>query len=167
MLRYIMRASLFAVCLSANAHENHHHSTSAPSRPAAEVVVPNPSEKLIFDSINSAYENGIRPIFEKKCMDCHCSTGRQMPPYYNWPIAHQLIDSDIAEAREHLVLENGFPFGGHSTPKEDLTAIRNEIQEGEMPPLLYRLMHKDSLLTNGEKTIVIKWIDESLGKLAP
>ena len=141
--------------LSGFPHEEKHHNISNPSK----------NEKVLQEaalySINSDYLKRVRPIFEKKCFDCH-SSQTQYPWYHMLPGIKQLIDADIKEGGKHLQMDGDFPFKGHGAPIEDLSAIQKTIEKEEMPPLLYRLMHRDSKPTEQEKSIILDWVNKSL-----
>jgi hypothetical protein len=76
-----------------------------------------------------------------------------------------MIDSDIAEARKHLDMSDGFPFGGHGKPADDLVAISEEVLEGEMPPMSYRFMHWSAKPTDSERDSIVAWVERSLASL--
>ena len=120
------------------------------------------SETEIFNNINSAYEKNVKPIFEAKCFACHSSAPIKYPFYYNWPIAHQIMENDTNEAKIHINMDKGFPFGGHGTPEEDLEAVAKSAMAGSMPPLRYKIMHWGSGLTAEESKIVIQWAEDGL-----
>jgi hypothetical protein len=111
-------------------------------------------------AINELYLKNIKPIFQKSCFDCH-SDQTFFPWYYTFPPAKWLIDRDIAEAKMHLDLSNDFPFKGHGTMAEDLEAIKEDIEEGEMPPFSYLLMHGEARLSATDKKAILAWIQES------
>ena len=100
-------------------------------------------------------------ILKRSCYDCH-SNHTDYPWYAKLPGAKQLIDSDIAEAKEHLDMSKDFPFSGHASPLEDLEAIDKEVRDGEMPPFRYRFMHPSSKLTGQESKVVSEWVKNSL-----
>src|SRR5665213_757062 len=89
----ILSTLIFSI--SAFAHEGHHHE---PHESIDKTARASDAEKKIFENINANYETKIKQIFESKCMACH-STKTTYPSYYNWPIAHQLIDHDTHEAK--------------------------------------------------------------------
>jgi RNA polymerase subunit RPABC4/transcription elongation factor Spt4 len=152
-----------AVLLSASAfaHEGHHHGSHSKAAKSSGL---NLALTKAYDEINFDYAKSIKPIFENKCAACH-STEVSAPWYGSVPIINWIIESDRSEAKEHLEISKGFPFAGHGTPEEDLDAIKKEVEEGSMPPTLYRWMHSDSKITSSEKTLILKWIDSSKGKL--
>lgn len=113
-----------------------------------------------FRRIDMIYKTSVKPIFEKKCIDCHSSMTRH-PWYHKIPGIKGFIDDDIIEGKKHLDITEGFPFRGHGTPKEDLEAIKEVTQTGSMPPFRYKVLHPFSGLTKEEKATVLEWIQES------
>jgi hypothetical protein len=150
---------MFTVCvmllytIHSFAHTNHHESSAA-----AEVQATD--DKQLLEQINLNYQKNVKTIFQKKCMTCHTSQ-TEYPFFYHWPIAKKIIDDDVAESKKHLDMTNGFPFGGHGNPVEDLEAIKKSVFDGSMPPLRYRMMHWGSGLTKSEIDLIIDWVNES------
>jgi uncharacterized membrane protein len=122
------------------------------------------ANKVSHEEINKNYLRYVKPIFQKKCFDCH-SSQTKYPWYFKLPIVKQWIENDIAEAREHIDMDADFPFKGHGSPLEDLKAMEQVIRDDSMPPLSYRMMHSRSGLTEDEKTTVRQWIESSLTSL--
>lgn len=145
-------------CEMASAHNGHHHSAEA-EQPAVKS-----GPEAAFAEINRGYEEKIKPLFAKSCFDCH-SQDVHYPWYYKIPGARQLIDNDIAEAREHLDFTGGFPFKGHGEPVEDLEAIRDAVKDGSMPPFRYRLMHSGATLNEQDRQVILQWVEESLAAI--
>lgn len=113
-----------------------------------------------LEQINQEYILSVRPIFAKRCFDCHAGN-TQYPWYYKIPGAKQLIDSDIKEAKKHLDMSNDFPFGGHGDPKEDLSVVRESIEKNTMPPFRYQIMHLGSRITEEEEKVIFEWLEKS------
>ena len=153
-----MEKVIFVLLFSANAlaHQGEDHSMHKEK----EVIV----SKNKLDLINESYKEKVSSIFESKCMDCHGAL-QKMPWYHSLPFAKSIMNEDMSEAKVHLDMRNGFPFQGHGTPKEDLKAISKVIEENEMPPLRYKLMHWSSVITKTEADIIQRWVDDSLIKL--
>ena len=118
----------------------------------------------VFVSIDAGFDR-LTPIFENSCFNCH-SDKTDYPWYHSLPIARQIIDDDIKDARRHLDMSDGFPFGGHAGPADDLQAIKDEVDEGDMPPLQYRLMHWHAKPSSAQADSIRAWVDSSLAKLA-
>ena len=53
----------------------------------------------------------------------------------------------------------------HATPIEDLDAIKKEIEDGDMPPLVYRLMHRETAVQPDEKRLIFDWVDWAKAQL--
>ncbi len=115
--------------------------------------------------INEDYVGTVKPIFQKSCFDCHSQSPR-LPWYYSIPLIHGMLNQDMHEAKQHLDMTNDFPFGGHGRPDEDLKAIRDSIVDKSMPPLSYRLMHREANLSESDRQAIMDWIARS-EKIAP
>jgi hypothetical protein len=152
-------AILLLLSGEASAHEGMHHGEI----PHKKEVIKDDS-RITFERINTEYNKAVKPIFEVKCFACHAQ-GVATPWYGEVPLVKNLIRSDMVEAKEHMDMTKGFPFGGHGTPLEDLEAIQNTLAKGEMPPLRYRLIHWSSSVSENELQIVKSWIQHGIQEL--
>ena len=118
----------------------------------------------IYELINSSYIADVKPIFEKKCFDCH-SNATKFPWYYKIPGFKQMIDYDIKKAKKHIDMSKDFPFISHTTPLKDLESLREVVIENDMPPLRYIIAHWDARLSKSERETIVKWSEESISKL--
>lgn len=94
-------------------------------------------------------------ILRKACYDCH-SNQTKWPWYSSIAPASWLLVSDVKEGREELNFTtwNRYPAKKLATlPKK----IQEEVQEGEMPPLPYRLLHPEARLSAEEKDQIRDW----------
>lgn len=160
-MNLILMTVLFFAPLHVFAHEGHEHKVETHDEKLRDA----PSElQAVYYQIDQSYQKQVAAIFKSKCMNCH-SSNTDYPFYYSWPLAYQLIQHDVLEANEHIGMDQGFPFAGHGTPREDLKAIREEIDEGDMPPLRYKILHWSSGITKKEKSAILAWVKESLDRL--
>ena len=107
-----------------------------------------PMKKM--ELINLSYLKNVKPIFQKKCLDCH-GVGNPLPWYAKIPGPKQLIINDIKEAKQYMDMTNDFPFSGHGTPEDDLKALAETVKEGSMPLFRYKIMHWRSSLNENDK----------------
>ena len=103
----------------------------------------------------------VKPIFETACFDCH-SGNTDFPWYAKIPGIKQLLNGHVADACEEMDMTDGFPFKGKEKPLDLLKKIREEVDEGEMPLLSYRLMHWSAWLSGAEKDSIYMWVDTSV-----
>lgn len=163
--RWILAAVLTILNQPGWSHEKHGKGKAgtpmpqAPVKPESKAAAPEPIE-LKLKRINELYVKDVRPIFQQKCAPCH-SAGSPLPWYSGLPVAKQIIQKDIREAREHIDMTRDFPFGGHGTPESDLDALEQSLEKGIMPPLRYRVMHPGSGVTAQELARIRSWIRES------
>lgn len=160
-----------AVPALAHKGEEHGHGGAAaapvdqPVAPPTGQPVAAPADTTALNVINNRYLRDVRPIFKRACFNCHSEQVRY-PSYYVIPGVRQLIDWDIREAREHMDMNADFPFKGHGTPLKDLKAILEEVKEGGMPPIYYKVLHWKERLTDDEALIIQRWATEGI-KLLP
>jgi len=97
----------------------------------------------------------VRAVLKTSCYDCHSNETRW--PWYSrvapvsWLIAH-----DVEEAREHLNLSR---WGTYDPARQEKLAedMWKEVEDGEMPLLVYRLGHRDAALSDANKATLRDW----------
>jgi len=94
-----------------------------------------------------------KELFNRACKDCH-SNNTTWPNYANYAPVSWLVTHDVNEGREHFNIS--YPVKA-KTIKEAI----EEIEEGYMPPLPYKLIHKDAKLTKSEKEALIQGLKKS------
>lgn len=114
-------------------------------------------------AINQDYIARVKPIFEQKCLMCH-GTPHTLPLYARVYPSKWLVDHDIEEARDEADMRYDFPWRANTSVKKhrhDLSEVAETIEEAEMPPLIYKVMHWDSGVTANEKEIILDWVKKS------
>jgi hypothetical protein len=105
---------------------------------------------------SESYDRRIRGILQPKCYDCHGVVAR-IPLYAKVPPVSMLVEEDIEHAKKDFNMSAGFPFTGKKDFLEDLHELEEVVEDGEMPPLVYKTMHWKSGLTAEEKEKVLAW----------
>lgn len=160
--------------LSAGAHGSESHDTPA-AADSLQVLVDADSTtqvtlaefQLALDSVYSGIAGtyrGIHPILKNSCYDCH-SDQTVYPWYHSVPGIGGMIDHDIEEAKKHLDMSDGFPFGGHASQIGQLREIRKEIEKDGMPLRYYRWMHWGTAVEGARRDSLFNWIDSSVAKI--
>jgi len=93
-----------------------------------------------------------RELARRACFDCH-SNQTVWPWYAGIAPVSWLIYNDVVEGRGKL---NFSDWLGGRREGEKAGEIRKEIEEGEMPPIQYRLAHPGARLSGEEKGLLIK-----------
>lgn len=105
----------------------------------------------------------IQAVLKHDCYSCHSNTTKW--PWYSHvaPISW-LIASDVHGARHHL---NFTDWDALSTrrKRDRLDGIKEELQDDDMPPLQYRLMHPSSVPTAAQKQQIYQWSDDFAAQL--
>ena len=151
--------ALFPILVCAHGEISHKNEITETKK--ATMQPSNMMKTMIYSEINKTYITDIKPIFEKKCFDCHAELNNA-PWYYKVPGVKQMMDKDIREAKEHIDMRKDFPFISHESPLDDLKSIKKIGIEGGMPPLRYILGHWDSRLTDTEKKKLVEWASKSI-----
>ena len=121
------------------------------------------AQQALLFSIDSVYAliaesyKTVEPMLKNSCFDCHTSQ-TVFPWYHSLPLIGGWMDGHLEDAREHLDLDKGFPFGGHATQLEQLDEIKKVIEEGEMPIFSYRIMHWGKLIEGEKRDTLFEWI---------
>jgi hypothetical protein len=97
----------------------------------------------------------VQALLRRACYDCH-SHETVWPAYARIAPASWLVASDVAEGREKLDFSRW-----KALDAKGLAALAKklpeEVGEGEMPPLTYRLVHPHARLTDAEKATLMGW----------
>ena len=90
-----------------------------------------------------------RALAKRACFDCHSNETR-WPWYSNIAPISWLVYLDTINGRSHL------NFSEWNTQGGDLQEAIEAIQEGEMPPFYYAIMHPEARLSAAEKQALIE-----------
>lgn len=132
-----------------------------PSERNQNTIVP----KTDFMKVNNVPKN-INIMLQTSCYDCHSKN--TVYPWYNkiQPVAW-FLESHINEGKKEL---NFNEYGNYSIRKQKskLKAITSQIKSDDMPLSSYTIIHKNAILTKGNKVVLINWLqqlNDSLSKI--
>lgn len=119
------------------------------------------SENDITTKIETSAD--VKQILAVACNDCHSNNTRY--PWYaevmpvGWWINHH-----VEEGKQHL---NFSEAGVYSYKKlnHKLEELEEEVEKGRMPPDNYTSIHKDAILTDAQKQLLIDWAREGRKQL--
>lgn len=98
-----------------------------------------------------------RALAARACMDCH-SNETVWPWYSNIAPVSWLVQHDVDEARQRL---NFSEWGQRRQETDEIYAV---INQGDMPPLQFLIMHPEARLTAAEKQTLIQGFKATLGQ---
>ena len=115
--------------------------------------VPDRAEAPLFSGANIPLS--VAGIFGHACIDCH-SENTQWPWYSRLAPASWLVESDVKRARKRM---NFSRWDSLDTGEKRflLTAIATVIENREMPPRRYVMLHPGAALSADESVEVIEW----------
>jgi heme-binding protein len=102
-------------------------------------------------------------VFDHACFNCHSEKTR-WPWYSNVAPVSWLVENDVKRARKHLNLSRWDSLD----PAEQrllLTAIATVIENREMPPHRYIVLHPEAKLSVDDAVQVIEWTREERRRL--
>ncbi|AOW08943.1 heme-binding domain-containing protein [Flavobacterium gilvum] len=99
----------------------------------------------------------VETILRNSCYDCH-SNNTNYPWYSNIQPVRFFLENHIQNGKKDLNFDE---FGTYSKRKQNskLKAISKQIKLNEMPLRSYTLIHKNAMLSTGQKQEVINWIN--------
>jgi hypothetical protein len=96
------------------------------------------------------------PILKRACGDCH-SSETAWPWYSHVAPVSWLVADDVNVGRSHINFQDWEAQENQKEAVEHLTLICKEVREKGMPPLTYRIMHKDSRLSEEDIATICVW----------
>jgi len=97
-----------------------------------------------------------RALAASACFDCH-SNQTNWPWYSNVAPASWLIQRDVDGGRQELNLSEW------DRPQPHADHAAEVVQEGEMPPFQYRLLHPGARLSSTERQALIQGLEAMFG----
>jgi mono/diheme cytochrome c family protein len=96
-----------------------------------------------------------RELAKRACFDCH-SNETEWPAYASLAPASWLVQRDVDEARAVL------NFSEWTRPQEEAEDAPEEVREGEMPPVAYKLVHAHARLNAAERDRLVQGLAKTL-----
>jgi hypothetical protein len=121
----------------------------------------NQNKQVLLTDISKSVTipDSVQSILTNACYDCH-SNNTNYPWYVNIQPTGWLMAKHINQGKEEL---NFSEFGNYSPRRQisKLNGIANSIEDDIMPLPSYRFMHKNARLSENEKSLVIRWIQNT------
>jgi len=107
---------------------------------------------MMVNKVPSKIENQLK----ESCYDCH-SNNTVYPWYSKVQPAAWFLEDHIKEGKEELNFNEWSDYSDRRK-KSKLRSIIKQIESGEMPMDSYTLIHKDAILSENDKKVVIAFI---------
>jgi hypothetical protein len=126
----------------------------------------NNNTTVLADDMNVIYPipDSVHHVLERACFDCH-SNNTRYPWYFNIQPVAWWMGGHIDDGKKEL---NFSEFGKRTLPKraKKLGKLAKEVEEGGMPLDSYTWIHKDAVLTDQEKKMIIDWANNLSAQIA-
>ncbi len=107
----------------------------------------------------------IAALLQSACYDCHSDETR-WPWYSHIAPVSWLVADDVTRGRERLNFSD-WPRALPERAAKRLERISEEVDDKEMPPAKYTLLHPEARLTAGQRQQLIHWADQEAARLKP
>ena len=101
-----------------------------------------------------------RILAQKACFDCH-SNETVWPAYANVAPVSWLVQRDVDEGRAML------NFSEWQRPQDEAGEAAKAVEEGEMPPAQYLLMHSAAKLSAADRDRLVQGLVRTVGPSSP
>jgi len=98
-------------------------------------------------------------VLERACYDCH-SNETVWPAYSRIAPISWFVADHVHEAREDVNYSTWDRYTGEKLA-ELLEETWEEVEEGEMPPKSYLLLHSDAQLSDADRALIRSWAGSS------
>jgi hypothetical protein len=100
----------------------------------------------------------VKAILRRACYDCH-SNETEWPWYARIAPVSWFIARDVHKGRTELNFSTWNQYSTQQRVKK-LRESWQEVAVGEMPPWLYRPIHRDARLTAEDRALLLQWARE-------
>lgn len=105
----------------------------------------------------------VAALLRASCYDCH-SNETKWPWYSHVAPVSWLVVSDVNDGRRKLNFSD-WPQQYPDRAARRLDAINEMLDDKEMPPAKYTLIHKDARLSDADRKMLADWADAQSGKV--
>lgn len=101
----------------------------------------------------------VQSVLKNACYDCH-SNNTHYPWYAYVQPVRLFLDKHVRDGKEEL---NFSEYGGYSTKKQfnKFRSIAEAVENQTMPLKSYRFMHAAAKLTETERGMILKWVEDT------
>jgi mono/diheme cytochrome c family protein len=130
-----------------------------------QMPVPPSATDLAITQIRASFEQNIKPLVQRGCMDCHDSMAKPDGWIGQLPVIKQIEEKHIVDASARIDFSQ--PYPNWSKQSEDpvfyLNEIQTALQNGSMPPSDYKILHEHDggILKPTETQTILTWVTQS------
>jgi len=125
----------------------------------------NVGEEIASNQINAVQQvpEDVQQILKISCYDCHSNTTRY-PWYENIQPVAWFLNDHIVEGKKEINFSIFATYPAYRRYKK-FKEIQKQIKEDEMPLFSYTIIHRDAVLSAGQKSTLINWAGNAMKEM--
>ncbi len=125
----------------------------------------NVGEEIASNQINAVQQvpEDVQQILKISCYDCHSNTTRY-PWYENIQPVAWFLNDHIVEGKKEINFSIFATYPAYRRYKK-FKEIQKQIKEDEMPLFSYTIIHRDAVLSAGQKSTLINWTANAMKEM--
>jgi Haem-binding domain len=124
----------------------------------AQFMQPMSGNSPVKDELNAPSQ--ILTTLRHSCFDCHSNETR-WPWYSRLPPVSWLVAHDVARGRQELNYSEWNSYFPQTRTRK-LQWMERALRTEKMPPMIYRIIHPESRLSDADRDALINWIETQL-----
>tara|TARA_R110002072_G_scaffold534_2_gene3516 strand:- start:50612 stop:51019 length:408 start_codon:yes stop_codon:yes gene_type:complete len=124
----------------------------------------------LFVSISNVYsmteyQDKVKPLIQKNCLSCHGNYYLETW-YRELPIAKQIINYHIQDAKKHLDMRDDSFFKSKGSQSDIYWSIAKSIESKRMPPNYFSIFHSNLKFNEKDQLFLINWFKKKSKELS-
>jgi Haem-binding domain len=109
----------------------------------------------------------VKETLRRACYDCHSNQTR-WPWYGDFAPVSWLVHHDVSEGRRRLNFSTWAAYADDpGTKAQKLAEIARFVEDGDMAPWYYRLLHPEAHLDDAQRRLISRWVKAETASLPP
>jgi mono/diheme cytochrome c family protein len=104
----------------------------------------------------------VASALRRACYDCHSDETR-WPWYSRVPLISRLVANEVESGRRQVNFSQWSSYYP-ATRRRKLQWIGRAVEQQDMPPLRYRVLHPGTYLSQAERAAIEHWVDSQIFK---
>ncbi len=125
----------------------------------------NSGEEIAANEITAKFDvpENVQQILKVSCYDCHSNTTKY-PWYWHMEPGALILSNHFNDGKKEV---NFSIFSTYPAARQykKFKEIGEQVKQGEMPLSSYTLLHRDAVLTQEQKQVIVDWAANSMKEM--